>query len=257
MWAIPGKQDRVPGCRGVGRRWERLAVRPETRDEAAMPSFAPGLARSLFASLTLVSTGVACLACGGAPPPPAEAPKPVATAPDATPKKPSAQDDKATKAAAVDALVAAEVKSGTCDEGHKAALEKLLADVEAGMKAKTGDDGKPLGLQLVAKRVVALGSGAKSMELAVTGRGTEVHVLAFGVRDVSLDVLVGSAAATTMRSPFQRSATPAALSLDLPKIGVVDELQSDSRQVTIKPGQPIVVKMTGSGCAALVSFLKP
>ena len=125
------------------------------------------------------------------------------------------------------------------------------------MKAKNGEDGKPLGLQLVAKRVVPLGSAAKSMELTVTGRGTEVHVLAFGVRDVSLDVLVGTAAATTMRSPFQRSATPSPLSLDLPKIGVVEELQSDSRQVTIKPGQPIVVKMTGSGCAALVSFLKP
>jgi len=220
-----------------------------------MRSFSPGLARSLFVALAVTSTAVAC---GGAPPPPAEGPKPVATAPDAAAaKKPSAQDDKASKAAAVDALVAAEVKSGTCDEGHKAALEKLLADVEAGMKAKTGDDGKPLGLQLVAKRVVPLGSAAKSMELAVTGRGTEVHVLAFGVRDVSLDVLVGSAAATTMRSPFQRSATPSPLSLDLPKIGVVDELQSDSRQVTIKPGQPIVVKMTGQGCAALVSFLKP
>ena len=220
-------------------------------------SFA-GSARSLLFSLAVVSGGVASVACGGAAPPPAEGPKPVATAPDAAgANKASAQDDKATKAAAVDALVAGEVKSGTCDDGHKAALEKLLADVEAGMKAKTGEDGKPLGLQLVAKRVVPLGSAAKSMELAVTGRGTEVHVLAFGVRDVSLDVLVGTAAATTMRSPFQRSATPSPLSLDLPKIGVVDELQSDSRQVTIKPGQPIVVKMTGSGCAALVSFLKP
>lgn len=202
---------------------------------------------------------VACGACGGAPAPPVEAPKPTATVEGGAraPKRPSAQDDKATKAAAVDALVAGEAKSGTCDEGHKAALEKLLADVEAGMKAKNGDDGKPLGLQLVTKRVVALGSAAKSMELTVTGRGTEVHVLAFGVRDVSLDVLVGTAAATTMRSPFQRSATPSAPSLELPKIGAVDEVQSDSRQVTIKPGQPIVVKMTGQGCAALVAFLKP
>jgi hypothetical protein len=171
--------------------------------------------------------------------------------------KPSAQDDKASKAAAIEALVADESKKGACDEGHKAALEKLLADVEAGMTAKKGDDGKPLGLQLVAKRVVPLGSAAKSIELAVTGRGTEVHVLAFGVRDVSLDVLVGNAAATTLRSPFQRNATTGPLAIELPKIGTVDELQSDSRQVTIKPGQPIVVKLSGQGCAALVSFLKP
>ena len=221
-----------------------------------MRSFASGPVSPYLTLVGLLALGAP--ACGGAPTPAAEGPKPAAPAAEsAAARKPSAQDDKATRAAAVDALVAGEVKSGTCDEGHKAALEKLLADVEAGMKAKTGEDGKPLGLQLVAKRVVALGSAAKSMELAVTGRGTEVHVLAFGVRDVSLDVLVGTAAATTMRSPFQRSATPSPLTLDLPRVGTVDELQSDSRQVTIKPGQPLVVKMTGSGCAALVSFLKP
>jgi hypothetical protein len=210
-------------------------------------------------SLVLSFVAVASfVACGGAPPAPVEAPKPAATSSDAAgTKKPSAQDDKASKAAAVDALVIDESKKGACDEGHKAALEKLLADVEAGMKDKKGEDGKPLGLQLVAKRVVPLGSAAKSMELAVTGRGTEVHVLAFGVRDVSLDVLVGNAAATTLRSPFQRTATASPPTLDLPKVGTIDELQSDSRQVTIKPGQPIVVKMTGQGCAALVSFLKP
>jgi hypothetical protein len=195
-------------------------------------------------------------ACGGAPPPPAEAPKPAATTPDtAGAKKP--EDNAASKAAAVDALAAGEAKSGTCDEGHKAALEKLLTDVENGMKSKNGEDGKPLDLQLVGKRVVPLGAGAKSMEMAVSGRGTEVHVMAFGAKEVSLDVLVGNAAATTMRSPFQRSATAAPLSLELPKIGTVTDVQSDSRQVQIKPGQPIVVKLTGQGCVGLISFLKP
>jgi hypothetical protein len=213
--------------------------------------------RSSSSMLVPVASAMMTLAaCGGAPPPPSDTPKPSTSAPDAG-AKPSAQDDKASKAAAIEALVADESKKGACDEGHKAALEKLLADVEAGMTAKKGDDGKPLGLQLVAKRVVPLGSAAKSIELAVTGRGTEVHVLAFGVRDVSLDVLVGNAAATTLRSPFQRNATTGPLAIELPKIGTVDELQSDSRQVTIKPGQPIVVKLSGQGCAALVSFLKP
>ncbi len=189
------------------------------------------------------------VACGGGGAP-VEAPKPAdAPAADAGPKKASAQDDKATKAAAIDALVDGESKKGTCDDGHKAALEKLLADAEANMSKN--------GLQLVAKRVIALGSAAKSIELAVSGKGTEVHVLAYGVRDVSLDVLVGTAAATTLRSPFQRSATSGPLAIELPKIGAVDELQTDSRQVTIKPGQPIVAKVSGQGCAALVAFLKP
>lgn len=195
-------------------------------------------------------------ACGGSPPPPPQAPAAVGPAASAGAKKPGPEDNAASKAAAVDALTAGEAKSGTCDEGHKAALEKLLGDIENGMKAKTGEDGKPLDLQLVGKRVVPLGAGAKQMEMAVSGRGTEVHVLVFGVKEVSLDVLVGNTAATTMRSPFQRSTTPAPLAIDLPKIGTVTDVQSDSRQVQIKPGQPIVVKLGGQGCVGLVSFLK-
>jgi hypothetical protein len=151
-------------------------------------------------------------------------------------------------------MIAGEVKSVTCDSAHAAALEKLLVDVESTLRSKNGEDGKPLGLQLVTKRVVALGVSSKQMELTVTGKGTDVHVLVFGVRDVGLDVLVGTAAATTLRSPFQRAA---ALSVDLPGIGTVKELQSDSRQVSVKPGQPIVVKLSGEGCAALVSFQAP
>jgi hypothetical protein len=188
--------------------------------------------------------------CGGAAAPPADAPKAAdGASADAGAKKPSAQDDKAARSAAIDALVDGESKKGACDEGHKAALEKLLSDAEANMSKQ--------GLQLVAKRVVALGSAPKAIELAVSGKGTEVHVLAYGVRDVSLDVLVGTAAATTLRSPFQRSATSGPLAIELPKIGTVDELQTDSRQVTIKPGQPIVAKLSGQGCAAMVAFLKP
>lgn len=207
--------------------------------------------RSFVALPVVAVLGVSCLvvACGGASAPPVEAPAPAtAAAADAGPAKATAQDDKATKAAALEALVDGESKKGTCDDAHKAALEKVLADAEANMSKS--------GLQLVAKRVVALGSSAKSIELAVSGKGTEVHVLAYGVRDVSLDVLVGTAAATTLRSPFQRSATSGPLSVELPKAGTV-ELQTDSRQVTIKPGQPIVAKVSGQGCAALVSFLKP
>ena len=235
-----------------------LDARVETGDEPPMRSIRSSSSCSLSSLLISAALVVVTASCGGAAPAPVDAPQSSSSAPspDAGAKS-AAQDDKATKAAAVEALVSDESKKGACDEGHKAALEKLLVEVENGMKAKNGEDGKPLGLQLVARRVVPLGSAAKSIELAVTGRGTEVHVLAFGVKDVSLDVLVGTAAATTLRSPFQRTASAAPATLDLPKIGTVDELQSDSRQVTIKPGQPIVVKLTGQGCAAMVSFLKP
>lgn len=203
------------------------------------------LSSSVLAALLLA-------ACGGAPPPSPETSASPPSAADAAKPKAAPADDPAAKAAAIESLTAGEAKSGTCDEGHKAALEKLLGDVETAMRSKNGEDGKPLGLQVVGKRTASLGAGAKSMEMAVSGKGTEVHVLAYGAKEVSLDVLVGNAAATTMRSPFAGGAPP----LALPKVGAVDA-QADSRQVQIKPGQPIVVKLSGQGCVGLISFLKP
>lgn len=153
-------------------------------------------------------------------------------------------------------MTADEAKSGTCDPANQAALDKLLAEVEAGMKTKNDDDGKPLGMQLVGKKVLALGPNAKSFEMSVTGRGTEVHVMAYGAKEVSMDVLVGTAAATTMRSPHHRTAAKE-LALDVANVGRITDVQGDSRQVTMKPGQPLVVKVTGQGCAGIISFLKP
>ena len=179
--------------------------------------------------------------CGNASPP-AE-PSAPAAAPSASVAPAAPKDDSAAKAAAVEALTSGEAKSGTCDPGHQAALDKLLADVE---KNATG-------MTTVGKRVVALGAGAKAIEMSVSGKGTEVHVLAFGAKDVSLDVLVGTAAATTMRSPLQH-AVP--LALDLPKIGNYTDVQSDSRQIQIKPGAPLTIKLSGQGCAGLVTLVK-
>ena len=155
---------------------------------------------------------------------------------------PGPKDDSAARAAQVEALTSGEAKSGTCDPGSQAALDKLLADVE-----------KNAGMQTVGKRVMALGAGAKAIEMSVSGKGTEVHVLAFGAKEVSLDVLVGTVAATTMRSPLQH-AVP--LALDLPKIGNYTDVQSDSRQIQIKPGSPLTIKVSGQGCAGLVTLVK-
>lgn len=201
----------------------------------------------------LLSAIVLATACGGGAdkPPPAT---PQTSAPvDAKPKDDSA--DKAQKQkAALEKLTDGEAKSGECDAGHKAALEKLLADVEAGMKAKTGEDGKPLGMEKVDARVVALGSAAKRIELKVAGSDTELHVLAMGARELSLDVLQGGVAATTLRSPHQRSATQSPATLEVPGVGTITELESDSRQVQIEPGKPLEVKLGGQGCAILASF---
>lgn len=206
---------------------------------------------SLLAFALLAACG------GGAQDTPAPA-TPAAKAPSASADKKGGEEDEAGKrAAALEALTAGEAKSGTCDAEHKDALEKLLADIEATMRSKAGEDGKPLGLQMVGKRVLALGASPKGVEMSVSGKGTDLHVLAYGAKELSLDVLQGTTAATTLRSPFQRASTSAPPKLELAKAGPVTEIQSDSRQVQIKPGQPLQVRLTGQGCAAFVLFLKP
>lgn len=204
------------------------------------------LVTASFASLLFF-----CASCGGSNP------EPKATATTAKPastgeaKPAGGADDAAKKAAAVDKMTADEAKSGTCDPANQAAVDKLLADVEASMKGKTDEDGKPVTLQLVGKKVLALGANAKSFEMSVTGRGTEVHVMGFGAKELSMDVLVGKDPATTMRSTLVAKG----VALDVANVGKVDA-QYDSRQVNMKPGQPIVVKVTGQGCAGIISFLK-
>jgi hypothetical protein len=196
----------------------------------------------------VLASSAALVACGGAAPPPSAASDAPATTTPA--KGDSKVDDAARKTAALEKLTAGEAKSGTCSEGHKAALEKLLSDLEAAMKTRTSDDGKPLDLDVIGKKVVALGASPKATEMTVSGRSTELHVLAFGARDISMDVLVGNAAASTRRSPHT---SVAAKSIDVPNVGVVD-VQTDSRWTDITPGQPLVVKLSGEGCAALVTF---
>lgn len=200
--------------------------------------------------LFVALVGGTLVACGGAPPPPPSTPEAGPAKPTAAPT--AGKDDSAKKAAALEKMTADESKSGKCEADHEAALNKLLADVEAAAKSKTDDDGKPANLQLVNKKVLALGSAARGVELSVTGKGTELHVMAFGVKEISMDVLAGTTAASTMRSPYKSGMT---LSLDLPS-GKVTELQSDSRQSTIKQGQPLQVKMTGQGCAGMIAFIK-
>lgn len=202
-------------------------------------------------SLVSASFALLLLSCGGSSPEPKTAEttsKPASTG-DAKPA--ASGDDAAKTAAAIEKMTADEAKSGTCDPANQAAVDKVLADVEASMKGKTDDDGKPVTMQLVGKKVLALGPNAKQFEMSVTGRGTEVHVMGFGAKEISMDVLVGKDPATTMRSPLVAKG----VALDVANVGKVDA-QYDSRQVGMKPGQPIVVKVTGQGCAGIISFLK-
>lgn len=212
------------------------------------------LSTAPFVSLVVLSSLVACGETK-----PAEAPTPgAASAPSAqAPKGPAAADDgKAEKAAALDAITAGEAKSGTCTPEHQAALEKLRGELDAAMPKKAGDDGKVLALKPIFNRIVALGPSGKSVEVTLQGSLAQAQFLAFSAKDISIDVLVGKAAASTMRSPFQRTALAKPASIELPKAGTV-ELQTDSRQVELEKGQPIQVKMTGEGCALVVGYMLP
>lgn len=210
-----------------------------------------GVMNGTMRSLVTASIAIILFSCGGSAPEPKTTDNTAKPATSADAKPAGGADDAAKKTAAVEKLTADEASKGACDAAHQAAVDKLLADVEAGMKGKTDEDGKPVTLQLVGKKVLALGPNAKSFEMSVTGRGTEVHVMGYGAKELSMDVLVGKEPATTMRSPLVAKGT----ALDVANVGKLDA-QYDSRQVNMKPGQPIVVKVTGQGCAGIISFLK-
>jgi hypothetical protein len=201
---------------------------------------------------------VSLSACGGAAPVDTNVPKTVtSSAPtEGTAAKPAAKDDSAEKAQALEALTAEESSKGTCTPAHQAEFEKLRAELETAMKSKKGEDGAPLALEQAFFRITPLDANGKNVEFSLQGKTLSIgHVIAYSAKDVSIDVLVGKTAASTVRSPFQRTALASAPTIELGKAGKV-ELQSDSRQVEVSPGQPLRVKMTGQGCALLVGFMK-
>lgn len=205
-------------------------------------------ARFLLVSLCAV-------ACGGAPAPAPATPAAPETAAAPEKKAPEAAAPTSTvDTAALDKLTGEEAKSGTCDAEHKAALEKLLDEAEKNIRAKT-EDGAPLKIESVNKRTLALAEAAKGVQLTLTGKGTQVHVVAFSPKELSLDVLAGKEAASTMRSTYKADLTKGQPTVTLPKIGAVP-LESDSRQVEMKVGTPLEVRLRGHGCAGVIVFSK-
>ena len=210
--------------------------------------------RSVHVALTLALALAA--ACGGSPPP--------AATPEAAPSAPAAEGPSAdagassgggVDAAALEKLTAEEAKSGNCDAGHKAALEELLGAIETNVRA-LADDGKPLKIESFTKRVLALSDAAKGVQLTLSGKGTQVHVIALSPKEVSLDVLAGNQPATTTRSTYKSDVTKGPAKIDLPTVGKDVPLEGDSRQIEMKPGTPLEVRLRGQGCAAVVVFSK-
>ncbi|MBN9162123.1 MAG: hypothetical protein BGO98_45720 [Myxococcales bacterium 68-20] len=197
-------------------------------------------------------------ACGGSPPPaPTTATPASSDTPAASADAGASANGKAggIDAAALEKLTSEEAKSGNCDPESKAALEKLLDQIETNVRAKT-EDGKPLKIESFTKRVLALSDAARGVQLTLSGKGTEVHVLAFSPKEVSLDVLAGTSAATTMRSSYKGEVLEGAGTITLPKVGGAVPLEGDSRQIEMKPGAPLEVRMRGQGCAGVVVFSK-
>lgn len=208
----------------------------------------------VLASGLVISSVVAC--GGGSPATNVPAP------PTSTPAQGAAEGDAGASGrhggidtAALEKLTAEESKSGNCDAEHKAALEKLLDEVEATVRAKT-EEGKPLKIESFTKRTMALSEAARGVQLTLSGKGTEVHVIAFSPKEVSLDVLAGNQPTTTMRSRYKSEVTNGPAKISLPKVGGDVPLEGDSREFEMRPGTPLDVKMRGQGCAGLVVFSK-
>lgn len=209
--------------------------------------------RSLVSTGLAVTTLLAAAACGGGAPAAPAATAPAATVAPATADAGAAPAKPAVDTAALDKLTAGEAKSGTCDADHKAALEKVLEKIEANVRAKT-EDGKPIKIESFTKRTLALSEAKKGVQLTLSGKGTQVHVIAVSPKEVSMDVLAGNQPATTTRSTYKSEVTPT--TVDLPKIGSEVPLEGDSREIEMKPGTPLDVRMRGQGCAGLVIFSK-
>jgi hypothetical protein len=202
-----------------------------------------------------LGAGLVAIACGSTPPPPPSKPD-VPSKPTATPDAGggAGADTKAADAQAVEALTKDEAKSGNCDAEHQAALTQLLDAIEANVRGKS-EDGKPLKIESFTKKTLALNDKTpKGFQLTLTGKGTQVHVLAYGVKEISLDATAAGIPATTMRSPYHGDVGASALKV--PKASNPVKLEGDSRQIEMKPGQQLEVKMRGAGCAGVVVFSK-
>lgn len=173
---------------------------------------------------------------------------------DPSTTKPTGDADKKKQAAALEEITQAEVKSGECEGDHKAALEKAMSVIEDAVKAKNGDDGRPIGFTTVDKRVTVFGPDPRNVQIKVSGRGTEVHVIAFAPQMLSLD-LEHEGRAATVRSPMAAEMASKAPD-EHAKFGKQD-LQVDSRIVDVKAGETLQIKVRGQGCGILMAFMKP
>jgi hypothetical protein len=205
-----------------------------------------------------ISVGLATASCGGAEEAknPSDAlPKVGAPKVDPANAAKNTEADKQKQAKALEDLTQGEVKGGECDADHKASMEKLMASVEDAMKAKAGDDGKPIGFTVVDKRTAVFGPDPRNVQIKVTGRGTEVHIMAFGSLPTSLDMMHEGRAAT-VRSPAATELASKS-SIEHPKFGKVTEAHVDSRIVDVKAGETLEIKVRGQGCGVLIAFMKP
>lgn len=156
---------------------------------------------------------------------------------------------------AIEELTQGEVKGGACDPEHQASLEKLTSAVEEAMKVRAGDDGKPMGFTVIDKRTAVFGPDPRNVQIKLTGRGTEVHVMSLGVLPTSLDMIHDGRAAT-VRSPAAAAMAQASPIVHA-KFGKVTDVQVDSRVVQVMPGETLEIKVRGQGCGVLVAFMKP
>jgi hypothetical protein len=211
--------------------------------------------RSLHLALASGLVLALAAACGGSPPPAPETAAPSGSTAKTTADAGTGAAAGGIDTAALEKLTAEEAKSGNCDPESKAALEKLLDEVETNARGLM-DEGKPIKIESFTKRVLSLSEAAKGVQLTLSGKGTQVHVIAFSPKEVSLDVLAGNQPAATTRSSYKNEVTKGPAKIHLPKVGGDVPLEGDSREIEMKPGMPLDVRMRGQGCAGVVVFSK-
>lgn len=173
-------------------------------------------------------------------------------------------------------LIDQEVASGTCDGGHREALEQLLMRLKTNLAMRRDEGGSIHMVSFVDHRILVASDKEQSFDFA-DWANSQVHVFAIATMPAELNVHRG-ADAVTLASPwakmihYRTTLTGAennagtTLRIVHPKLGSPpplwgrqtaigrDTIAIDSRAVLAHAGERVNIAVKGRGCTLLAAF---
>jgi hypothetical protein len=173
-------------------------------------------------------------------------------------------------------LIDQEVASGTCDTGHREALEQLLLRLKTNLAMRRDEGGSIHMVSFVDHRILVASEEPQSFDFA-NWANSQVHVFAIAMMPIELDVHRGPEAVTrtspwTKMIHYRTTLTGAennagtTLRIVHPKLGSPpplwgrettfgrDTIALDSRAILARAGEPVTIAVKGRGCTLLAAF---